>query len=250
MNQNAATGYARYQRAVSDLSCEYINPAWEAKKRGKVLNRPTDSAFEALFRGFIEISDTLEALALTETLLGLAAPRSSKVKKDEYLKYLVGAYLQEVYILEQRLTAYAKKMLRLYNHPAHIPALEDSIQSTFGGITRTRGAHVHSQRFTDEMLDMLARTSLVSIFKPEFAEDLHFEYKYVQRQWRKIVKTNNAATRAFLDQYFDELFVLISKSGKFVFPRTGRGSVRQSTPNPSIERTLPGKSGRASHIKH
>ena len=34
--------------------------------------------------------------------------------KDEYIKFLVGAYLQEVYVLEQRLSAYAKKTSRLY----------------------------------------------------------------------------------------------------------------------------------------
>lgn len=218
-----ASGYSRFQSAMSDLSGEYIKPAWEAKKNGMVLTRPTDSAFDSLFLGFHEISNTVEALHLAEVIVGLAAPRSSKIKKDEYLKFLVGAYLQEVYILEQRLKSYAKKVCRLYNKPNEVQPITKLIQDVFGGIILTRGAHVHSKRYSDQQLDALSNLTFISTYKKEFLEEMHFEYKFVQTYWRKTIKSNNAATHKFLNIYFDFLFAHISRSGKLTLPRTGKG---------------------------
>jgi hypothetical protein len=55
---------------------------------------------------------------------------------------------------------------------------------------------------------------------------MHFEYKLTQLHWRKTVKSNNATTRVVLDTYFDFLFAHISKAGKLILPRTGRGTAQ------------------------
>ena len=217
------SGYAKYQSAMAEFAAAYTKPAWDAKKRGERHARPTDSAFSSVFYGFTEISNTLDALALTETLIGLAAPRSKRVRKDEYLKFLIGAYLQEVYILEQRLTAYTKRISRLYRITGNISSLLGIIQNTFGGITHTRGSHVHSQRFSDQKLDLLSGLALISTVKDEFTFDMHFEYTLVQREWRRTVRENNAATRTFMDYYCDQLYPHVSRAGQIFLPRTGRG---------------------------
>jgi hypothetical protein len=107
------SGFDKLLIAMADFAADYLRPLREAEKRGEKLVRPTDSAFENVFFGFMEISDTLDVLALTETLFRLAPP-AKRIKKSQYLQFLIGAYLQEVYILEQRLKAYAKKTARLY----------------------------------------------------------------------------------------------------------------------------------------
>lgn len=216
-----SVGLVRFQTAMAEFSGTYIGPAWAGKKRGESLVRSTDRAFEAVFLGFTEITNALEALTLTETLIGLAAPRSSKVEKDKYLKFLIGAYLQEVYILEQRLSAYATKLCRIYKLSSELPRLLAVVRDAFGGIVRTRGSHVHSQRYSDQKLDILSTMAMVSRFQEEFTDEMHFEYKVAQLHWRKTVKANNAATRVLIDGYFDLLFPQISKAGKFVLPRTG-----------------------------
>jgi hypothetical protein len=209
---------------MAEFAGAYVKPSWEAKKRGETFNRATDPAFETVFYGFTEITNALEALNLTEALIGLAAPRSKRVMKDEYLKFLVGAYLQEVYILEQRLSSYAKKLCRLYKLSGELPMLLESVHSALSGIVLTRGSHVHQQRFSDQKLEILSSLALISKFKEEFTDDLHFEYKLAQSHWRKTVKANNEATRVLLDCYFDILFPQMSKSGTFVLPRTGRSA--------------------------
>lgn len=223
------SGYARYQTALAKFASAYMDPASKAKMRGEQYLRPTDKAFASVFNGFTEIANTLEALELAEVLIGLPAPKSRRIKKDEYLKFLIGAYLQEVYILEKRLSAYATKISRLYKSNGKIQSLANTIRVVFDGITRTRGSHVHSQRYSDQKLDMLSGFALISASKQEFGTAMHSQYKFVQREWRKTVQGNNAATRTFLDNYCDQLFPHISRDGDIFLPRTGRGGPAHAT---------------------
>ena len=213
-----------------DFAADYMTPAIEAKKRREELPRPTDSAFANVFYGFTEISGALEALLLSRVLIGLSPPRSKLIKKDDYLKYLINAYLQEVYILEQRLSAYARKVLRMYGRGANeaaytatINTLLSSISARFSGITNTRGGHVHSRRFSDERLDFLSGLTLIGQYKAEFAAAVDFEFKMVQVKWKKTISDNNIATQQFLDYYFDAIFPLVTRSEKIFLPPTGRG---------------------------
>lgn len=226
----ATGGYARFQKVMADFATDYMAPAIEAKKRKEELARPTDGTFANVFYGFTEVSGAFDALLLSGVLIGLSPPRSKLIKSDEYLKYLINAYFQEVYILEQRLSAYARKVLRMYGrgsneaaYAATINSLLSSISTTFGGITNTRGSHVHNRRFSDERLDLLSGLTLISQFKEEFAADVNFEFKMVQFKWKKTISDNNIATQQFLDHYFDGIFPLVTRSEKIFIPRTGRG---------------------------
>ncbi|HZW25585.1 MAG TPA: hypothetical protein VFF26_08890 [Gallionella sp.] len=218
-------GFDRFQRAMSVFAKHYIDPAWKSKKtKGIVLDRPTDSAFSSVFYGYIEISNTLEALKLCETLIGVAPPRSKAVKHDEYFKFLVGAYLQEMYILEQRLSTYATRMSRLYKKPQIMQIIDQFVSKALEGIVNTRGAHVHAQRYSDNELDTLSTLTLISQFDVSYTEHLKEQYWWVQLEWGKKVKTNNSATREIVDHYFDVLYPLMTKDDRVVLPRAGKSS--------------------------
>src|SRR5688572_7918339 len=103
-----------------------------------------------------------------------------------------------MYILEQRLTAYAKKISRLYRNPALLSAVRRVVYEPLEGIINARGAHVHRRRFTDERL----------------GDDLEFEYQIAQREWKKRIKANNQTTRKIIDQYFKLLQVVMCENGK------------------------------------
>jgi hypothetical protein len=49
------------------------------------------------------------------------------------------------------------------------------------------------------------------------------EYKNVRNEWLKFVKGSNAATRAFLQDYFEYLLTRIAKDGVLIIPRAGKG---------------------------
>jgi hypothetical protein len=152
--------YDEFMGLMADFASAYLEPAFRKRKAGESYELPTDSQFSAIFHGFTEITAALDALSLVEVLVGVAPPRTKHIKKDHYLQFLVGAYLQEMYILEQRLTSYAKKISRLYRKPTLPSTVHRIVYEPLEGIINTRGAHVHSYRFTDQHLDMVSTLAL------------------------------------------------------------------------------------------
>ena len=109
-------GLQHFQAVMADFAAEYIKPMVEAKQAGSELERTTDKAFRDIFFGYTEITATLDAIDLVEILISVSPPRSKRVIKDDYIKFLVGSHLHEIYMLEQRMTAYATKISRLYKN--------------------------------------------------------------------------------------------------------------------------------------
>ena len=205
-------------RMMTEFASDYLDPVWKKRKAGESHRLPTDGTFLDIFHGFTEIGSALETLALTEELLHLAPPRSKRVDKDSYLKFLVGSYLQEMYILEQRLTAYAKKLSRLYRSPSLPDRVRPVIYEPLEGLIKTRGEHVHQRRFSDERLDYVSSLAFFRRLGHELGEDLEIEYELAQREWRKRVRENNRETRRIVNQYCALLEVVICKDGKVTMP--------------------------------
>ena len=214
----AHIGYDEMLKMMAEFASGYLDPAWKKIKAGESHELPTDGMFSDIFYGFTEIGGALEALALIEELLGLSPPRSKRVDKDNYIKFLVGSYLQEMYILEQRLTAYAKKLARLYRKPSLPGAVKRVVYEPLEGLINTRGAHVHQRRFSDERLDSVSTLALFRRVGHELGEDLEFEYKLAQLHWKKRVRENNQTTRRIVDQYCAILEGVICKDGQAAFP--------------------------------
>lgn len=218
-------GFARFQRVMSTFSKSYIDPALKSKREmGVVLDRPTDSAFSSVFDGFIEIANALDALKLCETLIVIAPPRSKVIKHDEYIKFLVGAYLQEMYILEQRLSTYATRMSRLYKNPQIDRNFKQLIEKSLEGIVSIRGKHVHAKRYSDDELDMLSTLTLISQFDSTYTEHVQDQYKLTKLEWGKKIKTNNSETRKIVNYYFDILYPIMTTNDQIALPRVGKSA--------------------------
>lgn len=97
------TGYEKYQSLMANWAAEYMQPFIGVDGDREEMPEPSRVFLAKLFCGFTEVSGAEEALRLSEVLISLAPPRSRKIRKDEYLKYHINAYIQEVYILKERL---------------------------------------------------------------------------------------------------------------------------------------------------
>lgn len=211
-------GYDEMLKMMADFVSVYRAAALKKRKAGERHQLPTDGVFSDIIHGFAEIGSALETLTLTEELLRLAPPRSKRVDKDCYLKFLVGSYLQEMYILEQRLTAYAKKLSRLYHSPSLPDMVRPVVYEPLEGLIKTRGTHVHQRRFSDERMDYVSSLAFCRLVGLEFGEDLEFEYKLTQLEWSKRVRENNRETRRIVNQYCALLEIVICKDGKVTMP--------------------------------
>lgn len=210
--------YDDFLKLMADFASAYLDPAFKKRKAGELYELPTDGQFSSIFYGFTEITATLDALFLAEVLMGAAPPRSKKIEKDHYLQFLVGAYLQEIYILEQRLAAYAKKISRLYRKPTLASTARSIVYEPLEGIINTRGAHVHSHRFSDQHLEMVSTLALFRRLGHQLGDDLEFEYALARREWKRRIKANNEATRLLVDQYCKLLRAVMCEGGKIVLP--------------------------------
>lgn len=217
-------GYEKYQKLMADWAGDYMRPFVDSKKQGQM---PESSKvfLTKLFYGFTEISGAYEALRLSEILISIAPPRSKRISHDDYLKYHINSYLQEVYILKERLNSYLTKLQRVYAKTSQskrfqeqVAPLLDLVKTAFEGIISTRGRHVHAYRYTDEDLNRLSSLTFISRFKNDFVDEAKFEYKWVKRIWSDRVKENNEATLRLLNLFFERMYGAVTDNGKVVVP--------------------------------
>ncbi len=218
------SGYSRFEKLMANWAVAYIKPIHEAHQRGEK-KFEVDPFFEKTFKGFMEISSTVEALRLTQVFVSLSPPRSRRIKKPEYLKYHVSLYLQEIYILKERLNSYATKIQRSYSKDsrkhvadAKIKPLFEMVKKSMDGLVLTRGSHVHEMRYSDEDLDRVSMFSLVSDADQEFEEALKLSYRLAKSTWKERIKTNNEELMKLLDYYFDELYEVITINDEVHIP--------------------------------
>jgi len=230
--------YERYEMLMTDWASEYIRP-FVSKKKKEEIPEQFRVFFTKLFFGFTEISSAVEALKLGEVLISLAPPRSTQINRDEYLKYHINAYLQEVYILKERLKSYITKLKRVYSKTKQKNRFDKQtsplfkfVKVSFEDVVNTRSDHVHSYRYSDDHLDRLSSLTLISRYKEDFIDDAKLKFKWVQRTWKQRVKENNKQTMKLLDIYFDRLYEAVTKDGRVVVPN----NALQRTHNQHINR--------------
>jgi len=194
-----------------------------------------DDAFVVeLFQRFAEIFQSIQVLQDIEGYLKRFPP---KMSRSRYLAYHVHSYLQEVYVLQQRLDALIKKYERW-----HKPIVDNThtsiavktckllVARSFKDIVIVRGGHVHHRHFSDPELDRLegweglAETSF-SDNDRWMREGYRKQANKTRKKWIKQIATNNVATIKVLDLFFSDLYSLtFSSRGKVIVPARYRGS--------------------------
>lgn len=219
------SGYSDYEELMAEWASDYMKPIVEYHQKGTLTEPSKHKPFNTIFYGFTEISNTFHALKLSEVLVSVAPPRSVRINDDEYIKYLISTYLQDVYILKERLISYAKKLKRMHERSgrgdlvlAHIDPLFEFVKSSLDGLVDTRGTHVHANRYSDDELDNVAQLALISRYNPEYEPHYKFSYKKAQRTWSARIKTNNEATEKLLDHYFENLIKVVRVNGSVFMP--------------------------------
>lgn len=211
---------------MATWASDYMVPIWEEyQKKGTKADPEQHRVFNIIFYGYTEITNTYEALRFSETLISVAPPRSQKIDRDQYLKYLINTFFQEVYILKERLNAYATKVKRLYErggrkHEAqqHIDPIFENVKYVLDGLIKIRGHHVHSNRYSDDGLDWLSSLAFVAKHNTDFKSPFAVEFKAAQLKWSKQMKKVNEAIALLLDWYFEQLLNVVEEDGKVSIP--------------------------------
>jgi hypothetical protein len=192
---------------------------------------PHDACFSKLFVGFKEISDSYYSLLDIEIYVGRFPYGKSRVSKTRYLAYHMENYLNEVYILKERMKSYFTIVGRLYRNDQTLKevkktmnTLSDLVQSALKGITYTRSTHVHSNRFTDENLDRLRSLELVNHGSnqiPVLRILYDSAYRNTRRKYIQTLKHNNEELKRMLDACCDVLYGIVAdENGQIRYPES------------------------------
>ena len=105
-----------------------------------------------MYNGFREISGSYYGLLEIEIYIGRFPYRNTKISKTRHLAYHMENYLNEIYILKERLNSYFTTIGRIYRKDRRIQdilkrtkPLFAFVNNTLKGIIDTRG-HMYTKR--------------------------------------------------------------------------------------------------------
>lgn len=187
----------------------------------------TDQYYAILWSGFIEISETFDVLRDIPEYMRRFPVKTLGLSKLRFLRYHITNYFNEVYILEQRLKAYQTRIYRACKKDPRLINMEDDrkqlelMLSGFEGIRKTRGLHVHRERFTDKQLERLGLLELLASHGEPGVSAMLYKHaiRDSRKKWLKILYENNAAMEQTMDVYFSILYsTVFDKKGQIIVP--------------------------------
>ena len=81
-----------------------------------------------LFKGFSEIHTAVECLKNIEIYIRRFPFKNTRVSKLDYLKYNIENYLNEIYVLKERMISYSKTVARAYKNSENSQVVESNLR--------------------------------------------------------------------------------------------------------------------------
>ena len=182
-----------------------------------------------LFYPFSEILDSIYAIDNILLFIKDFPYEKQNISRVQYLRYHIENYLNELYILKNRLISYLKIIERAYKKTDNYSHIETTfklvysfISRAFKAYTEIRGLHVHHKRYSDYEISRLSLIELLSRGNSKQEKYLKsyfiIEYKEVQNKWIKKIKDDSLNIHDMLNQYFEQLLLAISEDDKIKYP--------------------------------
>lgn len=204
----------------------------EGPKKFPAKLTPAHVFFYNLYYGWREVNDSYFCLLDIEIYIGRFPYENTKISKIRHLTYHMENYLNELYILKERLNTYFTKIGRLYRkNKDHdqiqnkINLLFTTVMNTIGDVIKTRSSHVHQERFYDSDLERLSSQERLANYNDENLKFLNdtfkIEYQIVRRRFKQTIIDNNKTIKLFLDGCFGVLYTIVCDGeGKLKYPES------------------------------
>ena len=220
---------------MDELGKVIYNYIFEINGPKKISKKPSDKSiflWNVLFRPLGEIIESFETIKNISLFINSFPYKTSKISKVKFLQYHIANYLNELYILQNRLKLYLTKIQRGYrksnNHTiikTMCKPLSENVNSIFKVKFDARGIHVHEKRYSDRELDRISSLELLTLGSDNNKErsdfiQLYFitEYKKVRRKWTIRLKKDIKYLESILETYFEVLLTLITDKGAISYP--------------------------------
>jgi hypothetical protein len=193
---------------------------------GMVLRRRDEVFVQRLMDQFAEIHDSYDRLRDVELYVGRFPFPRTRVDKVRFLRFTVEAWLHELYMLRERLYAFAKAVQRAYRRDSRAKqavnaaaAMRTVAQHALDAVVHARDAHVHESRFVDADIRQLTLLSVMARREPEHTWLFEVRYAEIRKQKREWVTRNNDSIEHMLNDYFAVVLVFVfDPAGKLLPP--------------------------------
>jgi hypothetical protein len=175
------------------------------------------------FHQLKEVHSSLERLDQASVYLthypGARAFPFQRLSEAEWIRYHVEVYLQELYILEQRLSRFLRKVEKLTgagdkNGFLVVQGLKAAVKDGFTNVVRVRSGHVHQNRFQDEEMSNLDLALLFTRGRsglPMLRGARQGRYAVALKKWSKYMRASNKNLVSACADMFKELTRILAR---------------------------------------
>ena len=190
-----------------------------------------------LFRGISEIHSSRRCLANIPIYIRRAPYTKLGVSRVDYLQYNIEGFFHEIYIFKERLETYSKVVERAWKGSGNRKEIEQKMNEArtissraLSRIGRTRGAHVHRFRYSDDDTDRLGTLELLAKYDDSMGAAYQWlfdsAYRETRRKWVNQMRDVQGQLDSLLDVYSQLFIDCISDGSKILLPKK---IVRSST---------------------
>jgi len=210
------------------------NSLFNENKSSHIAIKQSDKALfieSKLFRPLSEIMNNIEALENISIYAASFTYKKQGISRISYLRYHIENYLNELYILKNRLIAYLTLIERSYKkcgRKEHISnelkPIYEIVSNSLGKYINVRGAHVHQQRYTDSEIDKLVELELLSTHSEgkysNLMTHLYMEnYKKIRQKWVGKMKNDIIEVEKLTEIFFEKICNSIISNEKIIYPK-------------------------------
>ena len=234
-SESVAGGFERYQHevieAIKPLAVRSLDlmqgrlPSilfgFPRSDTGGPPRSPRDAFVGKVFFGFSEVSNSYDHLSNIAIYIRRSPPSSLGVSRVSYFRFLVESYLHELYLLKERLVAYAKVLARAYRRDSDceqitstLSKLQNFVESTFAESARVRGLHVHRSRYDDPSLERLAVLEFLGESHPMLGNLERATFQEIRAEKRRWIAPPSTGSCFVPDWYFGVLLPIAFPPGQ------------------------------------
>ncbi|HXM67766.1 MAG TPA: hypothetical protein VN911_13610 [Candidatus Acidoferrum sp.] len=176
------------------------------------------------FQEFSEIDGSMkrlnQALAYLSHYPHAKVFRFHKLSEADWIRYHIEAYLQETYILYERLRRFLRKVEKvgiIARDKVGLGSVKKQkavVDASFKNVVRARGGHVHDYRFQDDELRDL--DTLVLVTSAGRLRELRWVRRYkfdaALLKWRRQILGNNRETEKLCVAVFGEMTAVLTRN--------------------------------------